>query len=178
MAITNKYVNHLLKTEAGRDHIFKHCLDMFNHNPVNILEIGAARDLSDQARFGDGWSSIFWARYIEQYGGRLDIVDIDNQALENCKKLVHGINAKINFLNDDAYNHISDSTYDLIYLDGSDDPQEMLKQFNKIDRTQTVILCDDFNSKGSALRLAYPVFDLFYLTGSRFEMAVYNKVSN
>ena len=38
--------------------------------------------------------------------------------------------------------------YDFIYLDGSDCPDEMLKQFNDIDRSKTAILCDDFSQKG------------------------------
>ena len=56
----------------------------------------------------------------------------------------------IEFHADDGAKFIS-SDYDFIYLDGSDCPDEMLQQFNKIDRTKTSILCDDFSEKGLLL---------------------------
>ena len=48
----------------------------------------------------------------------------------------------------DAIEHI-DEGYDIYYLDGSDDPQEMLDQFNKIKHTNSVVVIDDYSIKGT-----------------------------
>lgn len=175
----NKYIQYLKSTQGARDHIFEHCLSLFKNGPIFVLEIGASRDISHKSRFSDGWSTIFLALYIEKYGGKITIVDIDEKALINCKHLVEGIEAEINFVNADANTYIAninDTEYNLIYLDGSDDPKEMLYQFEKINRKHTSILCDDFSSKGSLLRQKYSDYQLLLLTDTVFEMAIYERI--
>jgi len=172
----NKYYNHFKSTVAGRDYIFHNVRKLLGGRPAKIMEIGSSRDLSFEARFSDGWSSYFWLEYIQIFGGQLDIFDIDQNALDNCKKLFEGSETpNINFICDDAVSHIKDN-YDLIFLDGSDCPNEMLSQFEKIDRTKSIILCDDFNSKGSLLSKKHKDFLLFYLANTPFQMAVYPKL--
>lgn len=180
MKIYNKYIKHLKNTTAGRDYIFEYCLSLFDNKPISVLEIGASRNISDDARFGDGWSSIFWALYIEKYGGRLKILDTSNVALGNCKHLLEGLTIDIDFINTDANEYIKNigkTEYDLVYLDGSNNPHEMLLQFEQIDRKHSIILCDDFNVKGFVLRKKYTDYKLMYLTGTKFEMALYNKTT-
>ena len=120
---------------------------------------------------------MFWADYISRCGGSLTIVDIDETNLSNCKILLRDFaNDKnsIRFILGDGYNYI-DSSFDFIYLDGSDDPAEMVRQFEKIDRSKTLILCDDFHTKGSALRVTHPDFQSIMANESH-EMALYEPV--
>lgn len=168
------YVSHFKNSVNDRDKVFNRVLEGLDKKLVNILEIGAARSLDTSAKGGDGWSSLFWAEYIACYGGSLTIVDINNDNLNNCKTLLSDYtNINVKFICGDGLDYI-DNTYDIIYLDGSDDPYEMLKQFNKIDRKKTLILCDDFHGKGSILRNIHTDFESI-MVNHIHEMAVYNK---
>lgn len=172
----NKYYKHFKSTKAGRDYIFDNLRKILGGRSAKIMEIGCARNLSFSARSSDGWSSYFWLEYIQYHGGQLDIFDIDQDALDNCKQLFEGMDClNVNFICDDALNYINND-YDLIFLDGSDCPKEMLNQFKKIDRTKSMILCDDFNSKGSLLSVEYPNYILFYLENAPFQMALYPRI--
>lgn len=171
----DKFYNHFKNSVNDRDKVFINLLEKFNKKPINILEIGAARSLDSTAKGGDGWSSFFWAEYISTYGGSLTIVDINNDNLNNCKTLLSNYqNSNIKFICGDGLDYI-DNTYDIIYLDGSDDPYEMLKQFNKIDRKKTLILCDDFHGKGLVLRNVHKDFESI-MVNHIHEMAIYNRI--
>lgn len=174
LAKDDRFFNHFKNSINDRDKIFKHIITGFDRKPVNILEIGCARSLAPESKGGDGWSSLFWAEYIAEFGGSLTIVDIDANNLNNCKTLLSKFaNQNIKFIVGDGLNYIND-TYGLIYLDGSDDPVEMVNQFNRIDRKKTTILCDDFHSKGSSLRHVHPNFQSLMANHSH-EMALYPK---
>ena len=145
----NKYFRHCINSENDRDKIFKSILEKYNQKPINILEIGCARNLDFNAKAGDGWSTLFFAIYINKYGGSLKVVDIDQNSLNNCKIICSDFDF-IKYFQDDGKNHIN-SNYDLIYLDGADDPNQMVEQYKLIDREKTDILCDDWHSKGTKL---------------------------
>lgn len=171
----NKYYNFFKNTEGARDYIFQNTCKLLNSKPAKIIEIGCSRNISESSRFSDGWSSYFWYDYVKENGGSLDIYDIDQSALDNCKKLFENLSDEnINFICDDGTKYITDN-YDLAYLDGSDCPNEMLNQFEKIDRKKTIILCDDFDNKGSILRNIHKDFLLMHLKNTPFEMALYLK---
>lgn len=171
---TNRFYDYFKKTEAGRDYIFKLTCSLLRNKPANIMEVGCTRVLTEVARKADGWSTYFWYEYIKKNGGRLDIYDTDYKALQNCKKLFENL-PKINmtFNCKDAAD-CTNKDYDLVFLDGSDCPKEMVEQFERIDRSKTLILCDDFNVKGSILREKHKDFSILYLKRSPFEMALYN----
>ena len=171
------FKDHFENTINDRDKVFKAVTKKFGGKPVKILEIGCARDLRPSGKGGDGWSSMFWAEYISRCGGSLTIVDIDETNLSNCKILLRDFAGDKNFISfilGDGYNYI-DSSFDFIYLDGSDDPAEMVRQFEKIDRSKTLILCDDFHTKGSALRVTHSDFQSIMANESH-EMALYEPV--
>ena len=173
----NKYYQYFKSTEAPRDYVFENVKKILSGRPAKIMEIGCARDVSFTSRTSDGCSSYFWFEYIESFGGQLDIFDISQDALDNCKQLFEGMNlTNVNFICDNALNHI-DNDYDLIFLDGSDCPEEMLNQFEKIDRTKSMIFCDDFDSKGSIVSVKYPNYILFYNKNTRHVMALYPRIN-
>ena len=134
--------------DKGRGPVFEKVVETFS-GPMDFLEIGTIRSLDPGAWAGDGWSTFWWCDYIKENGGKLVVVDINPSAVEACKVAAADFIGDINieFHADDGAKFIS-SDYDFIYLDGSDCPDEMLQQFNKIDRTKTSILCDDFSQKG------------------------------
>jgi glycosyltransferase involved in cell wall biosynthesis len=55
--------------------------------PPCIVETGTLRDAGEQARAGDGWSTIAWGWYATQKGGRAYTVDISAEALEVCRRV-------------------------------------------------------------------------------------------
>jgi predicted O-methyltransferase YrrM len=168
----NKYCEYFKTVKGNRDSYFELVLNYFQGKPIKILEIGSARNLDFGGRQGDGWSSIHFYNYIKANGGSLKIVDIDHRAIENCKQLLENYSADVSFEVADGIDFINDS-YDLIYLDGGDDPVDMVKQYQKIS-SKTIVLCDDFSTKGSVLRTAFPKFRLLKWVGNPHEMAIYN----
>lgn len=172
----NQYYKYFKNSINHRDFVFRMCLDEFAkmNKPINILEIGTSRSYDGKA--GDGWSTLFWCEYIEKYGGKLLVCDVDPEAISVSKTLTSDYYGKIDitFLCEDGLKHI-DNSYDLIFLDGSDCPNQMLEQFEKVDRKTTKILCDDFHVKGKIVRKRYKDFKLIKVNDIH-EMSIYYKI--
>ena len=134
-----------------RDYIFDWALNEFEQKPVKIFQIGAIETFRTEWRMGSGWSDIIFGKYIKQYGGKLTIADINldhlclSLAASNCFKY------NIDIVYGDAIESIDNEDYDIYYLDGSNDPQETLDQFNKIKDKNCIVLVDDFSIKGTLL---------------------------
>lgn len=173
----NQYYQAFKNSVNDRDFVFKEVLALFETKPINILEIGCARNLDcGLGKSGDGWSSLFFAEYVGSNGGHLDIVELEAQNLENCKLITEDFKDKITYICDDGLNHLkNNNNYDLIYLDGGNDGQQMLDQFECCDRSKTIILCDDFNDKGKCdlLKVKYPDYKLIQVNWLH-QMALYN----
>lgn len=134
-----------------RDYIFRWALSQFKDQPVNIFQVGAIETFRNEWRMGSGWSDMIFGQYIKQNGGRLVIADINLDHL--CLSLVasnsFGYNIGIHY--GDAIHVIDKADYDIYYLDGSNDPDETLSQFNKIKNKNCMVLVDDFSIKGTLL---------------------------
>lgn len=172
------YYQFFKNSVGNRDTIFNYVLEKFYNRPISILEIGCSRNLDAGSRMGDGWSSLHFYDYISANGGKLDIVDLDPGAIENCKLLLgsHPDYPKnVKFHVDYGINLIN-KEYDLIYLDGGDNPNEMIEEYELIQKVSpnSIILCDDFHSKGSLLRQKYSNFELIKWNGNDHEMALYD----
>jgi hypothetical protein len=175
------YYEYFKRSKGNRDPVFKYALDLFNEKPIHILEIGAARNISFEARQGDGWSTLHFLDYIAQFGGSLKIVDIDNVAIENCKNLISSHpkckNANFTLECGQGINFISEG-YDLIYLDGGDSTEEMADELSKINLDRSIVLCDDFHTKGAKARTIFKNFISIKWEGHIHEMAIYHKNTN
>jgi len=170
-----KYWKETLNTQKSRDPIFLDVLSRFNNKSINILEIGCARDLNLQARFGDGWSSLFWADYILEYGGSLTSYDIDQSAIDRVNALLENIDIQFSSVVADGTEILKvNNKYDLIYLDGSDSPYEMLEQMKLCDLVNSYVFCDDFNQKGILVAQAYPNHILYKLDNHNHQMALFS----
>ena len=165
----------LLKTRNSRDRIFLYVLDKFNNNPINIFELGAPPSLDENSRYGNGWSTMFWLYYIHNNGGTLLVCDLNQSSLDNFQKMYLSYNKVMSvssILEDGTFLLKEKSNYDLIYLDGADDPNAMLQQFNLCDYNKNFILCDDWGSKGLDLRKTNIPRISFKLSGGH-EMALF-----
>ena len=155
----NKYYQKFKEPQPSitRDPFFRYVIDTIisRIESPKILTIGATHEKHDiNSIQGQGWADFYFADHLMKVkNGSLTIVDIDPIHIDNCKEMMSDfINEGVNltFHVGDGINFINDD-YDVIYLDGSDDPNEMYNQYKKINRKKSWILADDWNSKGIKL---------------------------
>jgi hypothetical protein len=170
-----KYFIETLNTQLSRDPIFFDVLSKFDNRSISVLEIGCSRNLSDSSRFGDGWSSLFWSKYIMENGGLLKSCDIDIESINNVKILLENIPIDFSTIVQDGSDLLKENNdYDLIYLDGSDDPQQMLDQMKLCNLNNSYVFCDDFHAKGILVAEEYPNHILYKLNNNH-QMALFHK---
>jgi predicted O-methyltransferase YrrM len=148
----NAYYEHFKNSFGTRDEVYQTILNQFQR-PISILEIGVARDLGLYTRDSDGWSSVHFAQHIAQYGGKLDLVDIDPKSIENCKKLTEGF-TNVSYRVADGIQLLQNLTeyYDIINLDAGDDPFLTLVMYNLAKSLNPkAIIIDDFHAKGALI---------------------------
>ncbi len=167
------YYKQFKEGKGNRDSIFRDILAKFNNQPINVLEIGAMRD--PNGRSGDGFSSFFFAEYIKTYGGKLIVCDIDPNAIACCATLIGDYYNLIEYYVCSGIDCLkaNQQHFDLILLDGSDNPNEMLEEY-ELCRAKYII-CDDFSTKGLLLRQKYPDFRLYKWNGYGHEVAIYGE---
>lgn len=143
-------LNQIKQNPCARDQVFLYVLDTFKDAKLNILEIGSLRDLKSRA--GDGWSSVYWADYVDRNGGDFVTSNINSDDLNNCINLISELFPynEVVYIEGDGSKTIGDD-FDLIYLDGGDDPKETLEQFKKCGAIPTLI--DDFHTKGRLINV-------------------------
>tara|TARA_R110000824_G_scaffold231335_1_gene419115 strand:+ start:1419 stop:2039 length:621 start_codon:yes stop_codon:yes gene_type:complete len=135
-----------------RDEIFNNVLSEFESKPVRIFQAGAIETFKGlRWRIDSGWSDLIWGEYIKNNGGKLTVVDINIDHLANSVFAATQLGYEINAVHGDATDFISDEPYDIYYLDGGNDPQETLDQFNKIKDTDSIVLIDDYFVKGTLI---------------------------
>jgi len=159
------YYEEFKNQQSNRDPYFNYTLSLFNRKPINILELGCARDF--KSRLGDGWSSFHFLEYISKYGGTFTTIDLIQENVENCITMLKThpkfseLKSNLNFLVFDALKVLEDPIYhnqntNLIYLDVSDDPILTVQCFEKMNLNNSVVFVDDFSSKGTILSQKYP----------------------
>ncbi len=170
----NTFLENFYNSTNDRDIVFKEVLGYFDNKPLNILELGCARNLNSiEGKSGDGYSTLFWCEYIKNNKGSLSTVDIVTEAIINCKKIVSDFVNDINiaFIVGDGKEYINEA-FDLIFLDGSDSFVECLQQFERVSRENTSILIDDFHLKGVLVKSKYKDYKLFQVNNNH-QMAFY-----
>lgn len=134
-----------------RDSVFYTILNSFEKEPIKIFQIGAIETFNINWRVGSGWSDMIFGQYIKKYGGKLTIVDINLDNLSHSYMAAKQLGYDMEVCYGDAINYIDKEDYNIYYLDGGNDPQETLDQFNKVKSKNAVILVDDFTIKGTLL---------------------------
>jgi len=140
------------KGERTRDHIFYDLLEDYKPNPIQVFQVGAIESFKEAWRIGSGWSDTIFGSYINEYGGKLTVCDINLDHLANSSFAGSCLGYNVDILYGDAINFIKDlSDQTIYYLDGSNDPEETLAQFNAIKTKSSTIIVDDFKIKGTSL---------------------------
>ena len=181
------YYDFWKNSKGNRDIVFNSIFKNF-HNPITILEIGVSRDLNPAVRSSDGWSSLYFTDHTLKFGGKLISVDLDPQAISNCKILCEEPDKTITheYYTDFGTSILKEKEFeniDFIYLDGGDDPQEMVDEYELI-KTRflspipPVVLADDFHSKGYLVRQKYPNFFLYKWENNVHEIAMYGFIGS
>ena len=154
-----------------RDWVFQTVLAGFNKQPITILEVGCLTDIS--GRYGNGNSTMFWAEYLEAYGGKLVSIDNNEQHIKKSHEILQSTFPDVfsSLVIGDAGGVIKafkDNNFpvDFAYLDGSNNPMETLEQFELLREINPncVILIDDFNEKGTEVMKKYPICLIFGFT--------------
>ncbi len=156
---------------GNRDPIFMDVLNLIKPTPAKILEIGTMRSIHE--RSSGGASTFFWAEYIKEFGGELHICDLSSVSLSFSRNALKEFYDKATFHLDTGINVVKklNTEWDIVYLDGDDDPQEMLDEYEAC--KAKYILCDDFSSKGTLLREKHPNFRLYKWRDSNHELALF-----
>tara|TARA_Y100000004_G_scaffold18581_1_gene19137 strand:+ start:661 stop:1206 length:546 start_codon:yes stop_codon:yes gene_type:complete len=140
-------IKELSKEEWGRDYVFDYIISLFGNKPTKIGEVGCARDPNGRA--GDGWSTFFWAKYLNKCGGELHCCDINQEALDFVKSSIPENNFKMNLHLMDGVKFLQENKpFDFVYLDGGNDPNQTKEQFITIKDETDIILVDDWSVKG------------------------------
>lgn len=180
------YYERFKNTPANRNPYFQYVLSLFNEKPINILELGTSRELTD-AWIGDGGSSFQFLEYIDKFGGTFSTCDLEEQNIKNCFELLSSypdfekFKGRLNFLVGDALDILDDKSFyndsiNLVYLDVGDCPKLTLDCFEKINLDKTVVFVDDFSSKGILLSQKYPNYlELTWPAPIGHKMALYKK---
>lgn len=115
--------------------------------PEFIIEVGVLRADTEGHRLGDGHATAFFAEYLEANPGVKYVgIDIDPAAIELSERLFAGTALK--FQLGDACELLKqyNGQVDFLYLDGSDLPEETVKQFLVVNTPtlRTVVIDDTY----------------------------------
>lgn len=114
----------LKKPTTGRNGSFSKVLDILEityNKPINIVETGCIRNVTDESKFGDGWSTLNWEYYAKQTNSRVYVVDIDQNHLNKSFEIVPP-SEFVHYTKDDSINYLQnfDKKIDLLFTDSYD----------------------------------------------------------
>jgi predicted O-methyltransferase YrrM len=94
--------------------------------PACIVETGTLRNDGAGGCSGDGWSTIAWAWYSAQTGGKAYTVDVNAEALAVCRRMTDGYAAALDYVHANSLDFFHEwagagrGEIDLLYLDSLD----------------------------------------------------------
>jgi len=143
--------NEVNAQQPTRDFIFNWVLKQYKDKPIRVFQVGAIETFRIDWRVGSGWADIFFGQHIKEHGGQLSIVDINLDNITHSVFAATALGYKVTPIYGDAIDHITLEEYDIYYLDGGNDPQETLDQFNAIKDRKCMVLVDDYAIMGTLL---------------------------
>lgn len=113
-----------MKPETGRNGSFSRVIEILENTysqPITIVETGCIRNVTEESKFGDGWSTLNWDYYSKRTGSKVYVVDIDENHLNQSKKIVPESEYVI-YTQDDSVHYLQhfDKKIDLLFLDSFD----------------------------------------------------------
>lgn len=140
---------------GGRIEGIKYALNLLNEQKstnVFIIETGTTRGSLGGGSTADGWATPMFGWYCSKYGGQLWTVDLEKQAIEECKNITSQYAEHIKYFVDQSTNVLSQANnhIDLLYLDSGNSPDlalEELKAAEKNISKNTILYIDDTSVK-------------------------------
>jgi hypothetical protein len=136
-----------------REATIREVMDRLPKGSLVVVETGTLRDDSPGARDGDGWSTYILAECLADRGdpaSRLYSIDINPEFIDISKRTVApDLHRWVNWICGDAVQALRSlpvRTIDLLYLDSSDDPREILAEFEEVQAKlgpQSIVVVDD-----------------------------------
>lgn len=111
--------NELIKkaddTFTNASYLISNILNVFRQKPINVAQIGCLPNLTID-RDVYVWPELFFAKYINKFGGQALIYDNQKQYVKNTELIYKSFNVKCCGYHDeyDIYEHVTD--IDLIYF--------------------------------------------------------------
>ena len=126
--------------------------NLYKGTPLRCIETGTMRDLSVNAECGDGWSTLYIARWMKIHPDcRFDSVDLDINASELAQMALEaeGLRQCCIFHTQDSLKYLAAQTHaDFCFLDSCDGLEHGLAEFKEADRLGAkLIVMDDYDAK-------------------------------
>lgn len=126
-----------MKPETGRNNSFLKVIEILEktyNEPIIIVETGCIRNITEESKIGDGWSTLNWEYYAKKTNSKVYVVDIDEGHLNQSKKIVPP-SEFVEYAKDDSVNYLQnfDKKIDLLFIDSYDycgDDENILKCHN------------------------------------------------
>ena len=129
------------------NHLFSLMVDL--KNPT-IVETGTIRQFGDAGLIGDGHSTLKFAEYCSNFGGKVYSVDIDSEAVALSSWMVSRKypDVEVNVIHSDsvAFLESFDESIDVLYLDSDNDANLILNEAKAALgclHEESIILIDD-----------------------------------
>lgn len=133
--------------------LFEQFLDsVYTGVPIKIFETGTMRDLAVDAEYGDGWSTLYIARWIKKHpGSSFESCDLNINAIELAHLALEseGLADCCTFRCQDSLKFLSNISWaDFIFLDSCDGLDHGIQEFRLAASTGArLIVMDDYSSK-------------------------------
>jgi len=176
-----------MKPQTGRNNSYLKVIEILENEyqqPITIVETGCIRNLSDEYKNGDGWSTLNWEYYAKKTNSIVYTVDINQEHINQSKQIVppsvyvnYNVGDSVEFLNK------FDKKIDLLFLDSFDycgdeenikachnhSLNELLGAWNKLNQKCFVLIDDVFNDSWDGKgKLTIP-----YLLDNGFELVYF-----
>jgi hypothetical protein len=175
------------KPTTGRNESYLKVLSIleeeYNH-PITIVETGCIRNVTEESKIGDGWSTLNWEYYCKKTNSVVYVVDINENHLNQSKKIVPP-SENVRYFKDDSIHYLQefDKKIDLLFLDSFDyqgddlmklacynhSLNELKAAWDKLNQKCFVLIDDVFNDKWDGKGK----FSIPYLLENNFELVYY-----
>lgn len=181
----------MVRPITGRNGSFSRVLNILEETysqPIAIVETGCIRNVTEESKFGDGWSTLNWEYYARKTGSKVYVVDIDENHLNQSKKIVPP-SEFVEYTKDDSVHYLANfpGKIDLLFLDSFDycgdeenikachkhSLNEVIASWNKLNDKAFILIDDVFNDQWAGkgeLSIPYLLangFKLMYYTDSQ-----------
>ena len=124
---------------------------VYEGKPIKIVETGCMRDLALGAEYGDGWSTLYIARWVKQHPDcEFHTVDLNENSLDMAKMALEaeGLSQYCHFHQMDSMEFLGMNYYDFAFLDSCDGLPHGLGEFWAAQSGGAkLIVMDDFETK-------------------------------